>query len=165
MVETTLDCKRRSDSAQFKIYIRRAELRDMKAVFDLSNDSAVREHSICREPISWESHAEWFVKAIADPDLKFFVVETERGDFVGQVRFARTNGEWVVSISIVNGHRGKRLAEEILRRCIECARLEKIAAFIYDTNQASLRAFEGVGFKNSHLLKYVYDSRMVARGR
>ena len=137
--------------------IRRAEMRDMKAVFDLSNDPVVRASSIRREPIPWESHVAWFAKALADPCLKFFVAETADGEFVGQVRFALVDGEWIVSVSVAAAYRGKELADEILRLSLAQAGLEKAAAFIYDTNRASLRAFEKAGFRNSHLLKYVYD--------
>ena len=146
----------------FDLRIRRAEMRDMKAVFDLSNDPVVRASSIRREPIPWESHVAWFAKALADPCLKFFVAETADGAFVGQVRFALVDGEWIVSVSVAAAYRGKGLADEILRRGLELAGLEKAAAFIYDTNRASLRAFEKAGFRNSHLLKYVYDRNATA---
>ena len=142
--------------------IRRAEMRDMKAVFDLSNDPVVRASSIRREPIPWESHMAWFAKALADPCLKFFVAETADGAFVGQVRFALVDGEWVVSVSVASAYRGQGLADEILRRGLDQAGLERATAFIYDTNRASLRAFEKAGFRNSHLLKYVYDKNATA---
>ena len=136
--------------------IRLAEARDMKNVFDLSNDDTVRAMSIHPEKIEWESHVKWFENALNDPDVLFYVAETANGDFIGQVRFARDNADWVVSISLVKEYRGRGLASALLRKSIELSRLENVTAYIYNTNKASLKAFEKADFEASSLLKYTY---------
>lgn len=138
--------------------IRLAEPRDIKNVFDLSNDDTVRAMSIHPEKIEWESHVKWFDSALKNPDLKFYVAESADGDFIGQIRFARNNAEWIVSISLVEKYRGKGMAKNILRQSIELANLNNVTAYIYNTNRASLKVFEKSGFKDTHLLKYVFNS-------
>ena len=137
--------------------IRLAEPRDMKNVFDLSNDDTVRAMSIHPEKIEWESHVKWFENALNNPDVLFYVAETADGDFIGQVRFTRDNADWVVSISLVKKYRGKGLASGLLRKSIELSHLENVTAYIYNTNGASLKAFEKADFEASTLLKYTYN--------
>lgn len=147
-----------------KFIIRPAEPRDIKNVFDLSNDDTVRAMSIHTEKIEWDTHVKWFEGALKNPDLKFYVAESADGDFIGQIRFARDNAEWVVSISLVKKYRGKGIAKSILRKSIEVSNLNNIAAYIYDTNHASLNMFEKSGFKDTHLLKYVFNNDDVCGG-
>ena len=87
--------------------IRLAEPRDVKNVFELSNDDTVRAMSIHSEKIEWESHMKWFENTIKNPAVLFYVAETVDGDFIGQIRFARENADWIVSISLEKKYRGK----------------------------------------------------------
>ena len=141
-----------------KFIIRLAEPRDIKNVFDLSNDGAVRAMSIHPEKIEWDAHVKWFDGALKNPDLKFYVAESADGDFIGQIRFARDNAEWVVSISLVEKYRGKGIAKSILQQSIKLSNLKNIAAYIYNTNHASLNVFENSGFRDTHFLKYVFNN-------
>ena len=126
--------------------LRRAEPRDMRAVFELSNDPLVRANSIHSEPIAWETHVAWFNRAITDPDVVFFVAETELGEFAGQVRFNRRGGDWLVSMSIDSAYRGRGLTKALLidamSRIPHATFVAEIAAF----NTASQRLFAAVGF-------------------
>ena len=130
-----------------KFSIRRAGPQDMRAVFELSNDPVVRANSIHREPIAWETHAAWFNRAIADPDVVFFVAETEPGgDFVGQIRFNRRADQWLVSISIASAYRGRGLAKALLLDAMSRVPQETLVAEIAESNTASIRLFASVGF-------------------
>ena len=130
-----------------KFSIRRAGPQDMRAVFELSNDPVVRANSIHREPIVWETHAAWFNRAIADPDIFFFIAEIEPGgDFVGQIRFNRRGGQWLVSISIASAYRGRGLAKALLLDAMSRVPQETFVAEIAESNTASIRLFASVGF-------------------
>lgn len=126
--------------------VRRAEDRDMRAVFELSNDPIVRTNSIHSEPIAWETHVAWFNRAITDPDVAFFVAETEAGKLVGQIRFNRRGGDWVVSISIDSAYRGRGLTKALLLEAMSHIPQAAFVAEIATSNTASLRLFASVGF-------------------
>lgn len=148
-----------------KFVIRLAEPRDIKTVFDLSNDDTVRTMSIHPEKIEWESHVKWFDGALKNPDLKFYVAESADGDFIGQIRFARNSAEWIVSISLVEKYRGKGMAKSILHRSIELSNLKNIVACIYNKNYASLNVFERQGSNDVRFVTYVFNNYCVCRGR
>ena len=126
--------------------LRRAETHDMRRVFELSNDPLVRANSIHSEPIVWETHVAWFNRAISDPDVVFFVAETETGEFVGQIRFNRRGGDWVISISIDSAYRGCGLTKALLIDAMSHISPATFVAEIAASNVASMRLFTSVGF-------------------
>ena len=129
-----------------EILIRKAEMRDMRKVFDLSNDPVVRANSIDTRPIEWEDHIKWFTSAISDDDLKFYIAETPSGDFVGQVRFQLFKPDWVVSISIARDFRGRGLGCQVLKRAMTRSRLSCFCAKIKHSNLASEMLFKACGY-------------------
>ena len=138
--------------------LRPALQKDIKNIFDLSNDTFVRENSINKEPIKWENHAKWFNKRINNK-APFFIVEDENENFIGQVRFDNKNGEITVSISITERYRGKGYACDILKQAIKKAGLKKVTAYIYENNISSVKMFKKAGFRQSSLLKFEYNSQ------
>ena len=129
-----------------KISIRRAGPQDMRAVFELSNDPVVRANSIHPEPISWETHVAWFNKSIGDPEVVFLVAENASGDFVGQIRFNRRGGHWIVSISVAAAFRGQGLSAALLRDAMAQIPSGSFVAEIASGNEASKRLFVSEGF-------------------
>lgn len=151
-----------------EVIIRKAELSDMRRIFELSNDSVVRANSIHSEPIEWETHEKWFKDAIRDSLHKFFVVTTVAGDFVGVVRFRKEGGIWVVTIHLCERYRGLGLSAVALRLAMSRTRIKKYAAYVKPFNTPSQRLFESLGFTqvgraalhigslNVELLKFEY---------
>lgn len=131
------------------VRLRRAEPRDMRAVFELSNDPVVRTNSIHKERISWETHMAWFNRTIADPDTTFLVAETETGDFIGQIRFNRRGGDWVTSISVVPWIRGRGMTKQILENAMLHIPHGRFIAEIATGNEPSKRLFISAGFTES----------------
>lgn len=129
-----------------KMSLRRAELRDMHNVFNLSNDPMVRANSIHTELIKWEDHKIWFEKQISCRDTKFYIAENSGHEFVGQVRFSHVANDWVVSISVAGKFRGRGIAIQLLSSAIERSGVYKFKAFIKRANIASRRLFVACGF-------------------
>ena len=129
--------------------LRPAELKDMKRVFDLSNDPIVRRYSINTASIPWGQHVKWFNAALGDASLIFLVVESVSGEFMGQVRFKKDACWLVVSISIASDFRGKGLGAVILSRAIDVANVQSVRAYIKQDNMASRKLFERSGFRKS----------------
>lgn len=129
-----------------ELLIRHAVLEDAEKVFHLSNDPVVRACSIQTQQITWESHLSWFQKALATPELRFYIVESTDGHFVAQVRFKKEEQGWLTSISIHSAFRGKKLGDSVLRLALSQMPLETIWAWVKETNIASQRIFEKAGF-------------------
>lgn len=138
--------------------IRLANISDIQKVFELSNNEVVRKNSINTPSITWNEHKSWFNKRIKNTDLPFYIVESNNGDFVAQVRFEKIETDIVISISISEAFRGRGFASEIIKTCIKKSGFKQITAYIKDNNTSSIKAFEKAEFSNSHLLKYIYLS-------
>ena len=130
-----------------QIKLRRAAIEDKQRVFELSNDSTVRANSIHTERIEWDAHVRWFEKAIKDPNLKFYIAETDNGDMVGQVRFSRESSGWGVSISLSQAFRGKGVGAAMLSDAMRMSGVREFTAYIKKENIASRRLFEKCAFK------------------
>ena len=127
------------------IVIRLAEPRDMKNVFDLSNDDTVRAMSIHPEKIEWESHVKWFEKKINDPDVVFHVME-KAGDFIGYIHLDREKKEWVVTIHLKKEFRGKGFGGKLLTCAIDNNAGKRIVSYVKNGNEASKKLFLSQGF-------------------
>ena len=132
--------------ADCEVIIRKADMRDILNVFELSNDPTVRANSIHVEPILWENHEKWYSSAIDDQNTKFYVAETPGGTFIGQVRFCYDGSLWVVSISISAEFRGCRLANKILNKAMELSGARCFEAKIKTHNTASEKLFIASGY-------------------
>ena len=127
--------------------IRLANIDDMKKVFDLSNDDVVRQNSFNSSKILWEDHEKWFKNRISRvADEPFYIVEDENGNFAGQTRFDKKNGEIVISVSIAEAFRGKGLAGSVIKLCTEKTGFETVFAYIKESNISSVRAFRAAGY-------------------
>ena len=151
-----------------KIKLRAANFRDIRDIYNLSNEDEVRSNSFNRTKIKFENHEKWFKCKIEDPDTIFLVVESEN-NFVGQVRFELEGNDATVSISISNKFRDLGLGITILEKSIKYLKLnvpkiKVINAYIKENNKKSLRLFEKMDFKskenlemkNQNALQYIY---------
>ena len=132
-----------------KMYIiKNAAIKDMKEIFELSNDELVRQNSINQEKILWNNHIKWFHKRIT-LNNPFYVIRALNDKLIGQVRIDKKD-EAVISISITHEFRGKNLAAKIIKDCSVKSNLSPIYAYIKPDNIASQRAFKKAG--------YIYNS-------
>lgn len=132
--------------ASTHLKLRRAEPRDIRAVFELANDPVVRANSIHTEPISWETHVTWFNNALANKDLLFFVVETETGKLIGELRLQNECTAWVVTIHICHLFRGKHIGEWMLSEIINRTKIRQFVAFVKPDNAPSNQLFTKMGY-------------------
>ncbi len=141
----------RHSSVGPSLVVRRAEEKDIKDIFELSNEPGVRHFSISSKSIPWEDHVKWFPEKLKNPDCDYFVAESG-GGFAAQVRYQLENDAVVVSISILSSFRGRGFAPVILKesaRQVFAARpgLDAITAYICPDNTASVKSFEKAGYR------------------
>lgn len=130
-----------------EVVIRKAELRDMRRVFELSNDPSVRANSIRSEPIEWTTHERWFANALVNSKLKFYIAESADGVFMGQVRFEEVEDGCLVSISIDAAFRGRGLAQAVLQKAMDVSGGRRFVAEICVDNLPSMSLFKRCGFE------------------
>lgn len=124
---------------------------DVGLYFSWANDPDTRRQSFQSSPIPFETHRAWFSRKLNDPNALLLVFSTETAEPVGQVRFERNDAnEVTIGVSIDARFRGLGLASRLIESgCMACAERWgtcTIFAFIKPDNQASVRAFERVGF-------------------
>lgn len=130
--------------------LRSATTEDAKLIFDWANDAGVRAVSFSSEPIIWENHLKWFEAKLNDANYRIWVAEDVAGTPVGQVRFQIEGEAATISISLDAGQRGKNRGSLLIwaacRKIFTETAIKEVQAFIKPDNQASIRAFEKVGF-------------------
>jgi UDP-2,4-diacetamido-2,4,6-trideoxy-beta-L-altropyranose hydrolase len=130
--------------------LRSATAADAKLIFDWANDAGVRAVSFSSEPIIWENHLKWFEAKLNDANYRIWVAEDAAGTPVGQVRFQIEGEAATISISLDAGQRGKNRGSLLIwaacRKIFAETVIKEVKAYIKPDNQASVRAFEKVGF-------------------
>jgi len=135
-----------------KLTVRIATFDDARLLWEWSNDRTVRDRSFNPEPISWQSHIEWFKKRLDSPETIFYILVNDDSP-VGQIRYDKRHGEDAaeISFSIDEAHRGKGFGAEILRqtvgRAIADLNVREIKALVILGNASSKRAFLSAGFE------------------
>ncbi|UOQ48297.1 bifunctional UDP-2,4-diacetamido-2,4,6-trideoxy-beta-L-altropyranose hydrolase/GNAT family N-acetyltransferase [Gracilibacillus caseinilyticus] len=150
--------------SQYKI--RKAVDLDIFNVYNLSNDPIVRYFSLNQQEISWKEHVHWYEKVLTKTNLLFYIIENNKSEFFGQIRFEIDKDFATISISLTDNCRGKGLSlsfvfESIKKMRKECPTVTKIVAYIKKDNEASKKVFERAGFnfvnKEQSVLKYILN--------
>lgn len=136
--------------------LRLANSEDIKFLWELRNESAVRQVSLNTKPIPLGEHKEWFSsKMSSDKCFIFIVIEDRRRRPIGQVRLdALSPRAAEISIALVKSERGKGLGLGAIRLALDEAKkrgFKEVTARIKDFNDNSLKAFTSAKFeiKNS----------------
>lgn len=130
--------------------LRRAAEEDCQMLFRWANNPEVRQASFSSEVVSWETHVAWFRGQLQNDGNLFFVVETETGRPIGQVRFSLTRGEATISTSVDSTARAKGFGSAAIalasRHVMEQSDVKLIHAYIKPGNSLSQQAFAHAGY-------------------
>ena len=133
-----------------RIWLRRAVIEDEKRTLEWSNEEITRANSFHPEKIAKEVHAVNFRKWLSSDQTMLLVAVDEEENLVGQVRFDFTEKEACISISLDKRFRGKGIGAEMIRYSCQMImgsqKATRINAFVKKDNEASIKAFEKVGF-------------------
>ena len=152
-----------------KITLRPANQKDIMQIFNLANDTLVRQYSFKTKIIKLTDHKKWFLEKLKDKNSLILIAEKDN-QFVGQVRFD-FGDENIIGVSICPMFRGKGIGSKLIIEGIEFVQnirpsIENIIAYIKIENTASIKSFEEAGFSfdnkliidNQQALRYVYIS-------
>lgn len=130
------------------LYLRAANERDKKKLFDWANETQTRANSFHQEKISWEDHTEWYDRVMQAEDVLLYIAM----DFmkpVGQVRLNIEGGVGRISYSVDEECRGDHLGQKMLALLEKEAsgKVTRLIAEVKPDNMASRRIFEKLGYE------------------
>ena len=158
------------------LYLRKANERDRKRLFDWANEPQTRANSFHQEKILWEDHVEWFERMMQSEDAQIFIAM----DFmkpVGQIRLDIEDNVGRISYSVDEECRGVHLGRKMLSLLEKEAvgKVTRLVAEVKPDNTASRRNFEKLGYElckdpddgeegdeHSHLEKVIYRKELDA---
>jgi UDP-2,4-diacetamido-2,4,6-trideoxy-beta-L-altropyranose hydrolase len=136
-------------SINTKLTRRAVKNSDSSLIFSWANDPVTRKNSFHSDEITQEKHDQWFKKKMADTNVsqELFFLEQEP---VGMVRIEKVKKEYVVSLNVAPGQRGKGYGTQILRmasvKFFSVHPDEILHAFIKKENDISQKVFSAAGF-------------------
>jgi RimJ/RimL family protein N-acetyltransferase len=137
------------------LYLRKAQIEDCRAVYDLRNDPEVRSFSFTGDSIPYDSHVKWFESSLTNSQRRIYIVEEDKVA-LGVVRFDLNEAfsQAVVSINISPKAWGRGLGSFALtegerRLKEEYKSLEVLVARVMEQNTASKKLFQKCDYTQS----------------
>jgi RimJ/RimL family protein N-acetyltransferase len=138
---------------------------DEALLLEWANDPTTRRNSFAPARIAEEEHRRWFWGRLHDVgNCRMFIVETEGGTPLGQVRFDKERDTWRVSFSIGEPFRGRGLGRRILEIALLQLRSTEAKPFVIGrvaaANLPSHKIFQGLGFVGFRQAEGVVEYRL-----
>jgi UDP-2,4-diacetamido-2,4,6-trideoxy-beta-L-altropyranose hydrolase len=138
--------------SQTRLKTRPARLDDEDLLLQWANDPLVRRNAFHPQAIDPATHRKWFFHRLRDlVHCRLFIVETENGLPVGQVRFELTADGWVIDYALDPRARDRGLGKPLLQAAMLALRESTdqtlVFARVKPENAPSNKIFEGLGFQ------------------
>lgn len=136
---------------QTTLKARRARLDDEAMILRWANDPVTRRNAFNPARIDAATHHAWFRQKLRDiENCRLYVIETDAGLPIGQVRFERDEDVWEIHYAIDPYARQRRLGKPLLEAALLALRKEVKGALLLgrvkEDNLPSRRVFESLGF-------------------
>jgi len=130
---------------------RLAQLKDEALLLGWANDPLVRRSSFQSGTIDNKTHRRWFYNRLREvARCKIYILETDRGLPIGQVRFEKKAGGWEVDFSLAQEARGVGLGRPLVKAAIDELLPTESGTMVYGRvkpdNLGSQKVFEHLGF-------------------
>jgi UDP-2,4-diacetamido-2,4,6-trideoxy-beta-L-altropyranose hydrolase len=138
-------------NAEARLIARPAVLSDEWLLLGWANEPLVRKNSFNPDAIDPASHRNWFFSRLRNPDhCQIYIVESDRGVPLGQVRFEKGDNSWELHYSLASHARGRGLGTRFLRCALDAFRKSHKGVLVFGQvkadNKASQRVFEALDF-------------------
>jgi len=135
-----------------RLRIRSARLADSELLLNWKNDAGARVSSFQSEVITRDQHEAWFSERLKNPSsCRIYIVETESGMELGQVRFELEADGWEIHYSVASFARGMGLGRKMLEASLRYHRSEFPGVMVFGRvradNHASANIFDSLGFQ------------------
>lgn len=135
------------------LIVRPVKQEDCELLLNWVNDPSVRQSSFNQQCISRKSHHAWFVDKVSSPDAcRIYIIETNNGVPIGQVRFEFSEGFWVLDYSIDSLMRGFGFGVKsillAIKNLLEDFKLNdvKVISKVLSNNLASHNVMQKIGY-------------------
>ena len=130
--------------------IRNIKNSDLKLLFNWVNDPDVINNSINTiNKIKWLEHKKWFDIVIKNKNIKIFIFQNKKGDYVGQVRIEKIHKIGKISFSVDKKHRRKGYGKIMVDKSMTNfdLKITNFTAEVKKENKPSIKIFKSIGFK------------------
>jgi UDP-4-amino-4,6-dideoxy-N-acetyl-beta-L-altrosamine N-acetyltransferase len=130
---------------------------DLDMVLAWRNHPEVRRFMLTQHQITQAEHTQWFMRVSKDRTRRLLIIQ-EQGFPIGCVQFCELEpggvADWgfYARPDAAKGT-GSKLGATALNYAFGQLKLQKVCAQVIDTNQASIRFHERLGFKNEGVLR------------
>ena len=132
-----------------EIWLKAAAPQDLDFVFELQGQDGVRRFSRNSQLPGYQEHCSWFRKIHDSVDRILFLVMEEDSP-AGILRLDEINSDQIeVSIAVQPEFRGRGIASRAFEEVFRSMPNRRFKAVINIRNKASVKLFEGLGFKHS----------------
>ena len=123
---------------------------DLAKTYEWANDSRIRKFSFNQNFITAKEHFDWFKSKIADKN-SIYLMALLKDQIVGSIRFDLKGSEILISYLVDPKFQGRGLGKVILSEGLQYFMKEKsgrlyFTGFVFEENQASVKAFQQLGF-------------------
>lgn len=130
---------------------RLARVDDEALILRWANDPLVRRNAFNPAAIDPEGHRAWFYQRLRDPDgCRIYIVETDHGLPIGQVRFELSDDGWSIDYALDACARGRKLGANLLQTALHAFRRSMNGVLVFGRvkpdNRPSRTVFERLGF-------------------
>jgi UDP-4-amino-4,6-dideoxy-N-acetyl-beta-L-altrosamine N-acetyltransferase len=139
------------------LQIRSMAEKDLTMVLAWRNHPEVSRFMFTQHEISLTEHTQWFMRVVQDNTRRLLIVQ-EQGSPIGYVQFSNVERGGVADWGFYtcpdapNGT-GRKLGSLVLDHAFGQLELHKVCGQAIDTNQASIRFHERLGFKREGVLR------------
>lgn len=139
-------------NAQTPLQARLARLDDEALILQWANDPLVRQNAFATGAIDPAIHRAWFRRRLRDlENCRLYILETQDGFFVGQVRFERSGEVWEIDYALDARARGREIGKTLLHTAMLVLRANLsettlLVGRVKISNTASQKVFESLGF-------------------
>ena len=133
--------------------LRAVETTDHEWLVGLHNDPVVLKNITNPEPITMESHMNWWerIQSSKTEERLVFCIDGVRAGFVKFYRIDRANGNCELGADLHRDFRGcghaKHMWTLMLERCFSLHQLHRVSLFVADYNKIAVHLYTSLGFK------------------
>jgi UDP-2,4-diacetamido-2,4,6-trideoxy-beta-L-altropyranose hydrolase len=144
-------CAALTVTASSPLRVRHARLQDEALLLTWANDPITRSNAFSPDVIPAETHRRWFRSRLREMErCRLYIVETNDGVPLGQVRFEKKDQVWHIDYSLASHFRGRGLGCPLLEAALLKQREKEpgslVLGLVKDSNQPSRKVFESLGF-------------------
>lgn len=97
-----------------KIYLKKADWKDVDLLFKWVNDEEVRKNSFNSHKIDYEEHKQWYKSSLEDRNVDIFILYVNNTP-IGQIRLNYSGTTAIINYSIDKNYRRKGFGSIILK--------------------------------------------------